>query len=140
VCREAFEKYVSKSSGVFYTGDESGKKRDTRGNEHDFQIIERMFHKKIHNASNRRHRSNPGLTASRDFINKLLAGAIDAIEPTIIDPKCKNLIKDLEGPDGGPLKQNVKDQNGAQYEKYGHCFDAFKYGHIATFRAFFDRV
>ena len=144
VCTEAMEKYISKSAGVYYTGDESGKKRDTRGNEHDFHIIERVLRKKIHNASNRRFRSNPGLTASRDFINKLLAGGFDAIEPTIIDPRCKNLIKDLEflkeGPDGGPLKQHAKDSNGAKYEKYGHCSDAFKYLHIATFKAFFDRA
>lgn len=142
VCREAFDRYVEKAKGLFYTGDESGKKRDTRGYEHDFDIIERMFHKKITNASNRRFRRNPSLTASRDFINKLLAGGFDHIEPTIIDPKCKNLIKDLEflkeAPDGGPLKQKTKGQNGEMYEKYGHCFDAFKYAHIATYSAYFE--
>lgn len=142
VCIQAYEQYVSKGKDLFYTGDESGKQRDTRGYEHDFNIIERVFHKKINNASNRRMRRNPSLTASRDFINKILAGGIDSIEPTIIDPKCKNLIKDLEflkeAPDGGPLKQKAKGQNGEQYEKYGHCFDAFKYLHIATFSAYYE--
>jgi hypothetical protein len=141
-CRDAWEKYVQYCAGVYFTGDASGKNRTTTSNEHNFDIIERMFRRKLTSASDRRFKRNPSLQKSRDFIEKILFGGFDMIEPTIIDPSCKRLITDLEflkeAPDGSPLKQTAKGENGETYEKYGHLYDAFKYLHIATYESFFD--
>jgi len=72
----------------------------------------------------------------RDFVNKILAGGFKEIE-LIVDPSCKNTIIDFEfikeAPDGGKLKEKAKDENGDQYEKYGHTSDCSDYMIVKAF-------
>ncbi len=135
-------------NGLYFYGDASGKHRDTRGLENDYDIIERVFHRYLSNSSNRVLHKNPSLNKRRMFLNRIFE---DKLPIRIqIDPKCKNLIIDLEyikeTPEGTKLKQTVRDDKmGASYEKYGHCFVAgtmidgqkpieeFRIGDLTTF-------
>jgi len=144
-CLELEGKYLAKNpkGGLFYTGDATGKNKNTATTEHNYDVIRRTLFKYVSASSDRTLIRNPNLIQSRDFVNKLLAGGFPNIE-VFIDPRCKKLIIDLEflkeGPDGGPLKQVVKDKvNGTSYQKYGHVSDAFKYGLIATFNTLYEQ-
>jgi len=140
LCRKIIEKYNEKLRGMYYYGDASGKKRDTRTRENDYDIIKRMFAKYLHNSSERVPYSNPPLSKRRDFINRILE-----VENPIrfrVDKKCKHLIADLESvkedSDGTKLKQLVKDKTtGQSYEKYGHTSDATDYFLCSAFKGYF---
>jgi len=61
-----------------------------------------------------------------------------------IDPACKKTIEDfqnvLEAPDGGKLKQRVKDSDtGMTYEIYGHTSDTLDYLMCEAFRDHFGK-
>jgi hypothetical protein len=145
LCQEIEARYLLKHGkpGLFYTGDATGKNRNTATTEHNYDVIRRVLRKYITSASDRTLLSNPYLIQSRDFVNKCLAGGFPLIE-VICSPRCKKLIADWEflkeGPDGGPHKQVVKDAvSGTTYQKYGHASDAGKYGLIATFYNLYDQ-
>jgi hypothetical protein len=145
LCLEFEGKYMLKRAkvGLFYSGDATGKSEKTSALEHDYAIIRRMLYRYLTNSSDRTLISNPHLVPSRDFVNKILSGGFVNIQ-LVISPRCKNLIADLEflkeGPDGGPLKQIVKDAvKGKSYQKYGHTSDALKYGLIATFNTLYEQ-
>lgn len=124
LCDEFLTRYTDVER-IFFYGDASGKKRDTRSQYNDYEIVERKFKKFISNTSNRVPYSNPSVTKRRDFINRIFDDRYP-IE-VIIDPKCKLLITDLESVkediDGTKLKKKVLDKiTGQSYEQYGHCF------------------
>ena len=130
-----------RSGGLYYYGDASGKHRDTRGMENDYDIIERMLAKYISGTSNRVASKNPGLNKRRMFQNRIFEGKLPIdIE---IDPKCKNLIADLEyikeTPEGTKFKQTVRDEKqGVSYEKYGHCSDDYDYFICSAFESYME--
>lgn len=129
------------SGGLYYYGDASGKHRDTRGLETDYDIIERMFAKYISNTSNRVANRNPGLNKRRMFQNRIFEGKLPI--DIQIDPKCKNLIADFEylkeTPEGTKHKQTVRDEKqGVSYEKYGHCSDDYDYFICSAFESYMD--
>jgi len=128
---------------IFYYGDASGKKRDTRSQYNDYEIIERKFKRFLSNTSNRVPYSNPSVTKRRDFINRIFDNRYP-IE-VIIDPKCKHLIADLESVkediDGTKLKKKVLDKvTGQSYEQFGHFSDCFDYQTVTVFKSFFDNM
>lgn len=144
-CKEFVGKYFEgkPNYGLFYTGDASGNNRSVQSTEHCYQTIQRIFRPYISSNSDRTLTRNPFLVQSRDFINKGLSGGFPQIE-IVISPKCKKLINDFEflkeGADGGYVKQKVKDkQTGKEYEKNGHCFDAYKYSQVATHRQLYEQ-
>ena len=129
------------AGGLYYYGDASGKHRDTRGLETDYDIIERMFSKYISNTSNRVANKNPGLNKRRMFQNRIFEDKLPV--RVTIDPKCKNLIADFEylkeTPDGTKFKQTVRDEKaGVSYEKYGHCSDDYDYFMCSAFESYLD--
>ena len=71
LCNKIIEKHhdLMKSGGLYYYGDASGKHRDTRGMENDYDIIERMFAPYISNTSNRVNSRNPGVN-KRTYVYK----------------------------------------------------------------------
>lgn len=124
LCDDFLSRYPE-AERVFIYGDASGKKRDTRNQYNDYDIIEKKLHKLMSNTSNRVPVSNPSVTKRRDFINRIFDDKYPIeIE---IDPKCKKLIADLESVkediDGTKLKKKVLDKlTGQSYEPFGHCF------------------
>jgi len=140
LCRKIIEKYNERLNGLFYYGDASGRKRDTRSRENDYEIIERMFKKYIRNYSNRVPYSNPPLSKRRDFINKILETEYPI--KIQINSQCKKMIADLEcvkeDADGTKLKQLYRNkETGQSYEKYGHCSDAMDYFLCESFSNYF---
>lgn len=123
-------------TGLFYYGDYSGKNSRTNSVENDYDVITRKLAKYLHNTSDRVIVNEP-VVQRKEFMNKLMYGSLP-IDFTC-SPKCINTINDFEflreAPDGGKLKQKVKDDNGQLYEKYGHCSDETEY--VAT-SAFYD--
>lgn len=143
LCQEIETGYgpLMKSGGLYYYGDASGKHRDTRGVETDYDIIERMFAPYISGTSNRVAHRNPGVNKRRMFINRIFEGKLPIrIE---IDPKCKHLIADLEyikeTPEGTKFKQTVRDdKQGVSYEKFGHHSDGSDYLICSAFDSYMD--
>ena len=138
ICSEFLFDYAGRVQSLFYTGDPSGKNRDTRskGSKHDFSIVENTLYMYCGNYSNMVPRSAPGLAKCRDFFNKMLAKGL--MIDINIDESCKNLITDFEflkeDLNGAYKKPKIKDLvTGETYEKYGHCADAWRYQGVSVF-------
>lgn len=138
ICRDFMYDYAGKVKSLFFTGDPSGKSRDTRSKEskHDFSIVESTLYMWCGNYSNQVPSSAPGLAKCRDFFNKMLDGGLPI--DVVIDESCKNLITDFEflkeDVNGTYKKPKVKDSiTGETYEKYGHCADAWRYQGVSVF-------
>lgn len=142
LCDEFIYRYDDIEKIYFY-GDATGKKRDTRNKENDYDIIERKLKRFIDNTSNRVPYSNPSVTRRRTFINRIFDKKYP-IEINI-DPKCKKLIADLESVkediDGTKLKKKVLDKlTGQSYEQYGHLSDCSDYQIVTLFKSYFDNM
>jgi hypothetical protein len=129
LCEEFLSKYP-KPAGLFYYGDPSGKNRDTRGQENDYDIIRNKLRLHLNNASDRVPGKHPSVQKRRDFTNNIFDEVFNI--RVKIDPKCCNTINDYlylkVDVNGKKLKEVVKDKNtGQSYEKYGHCSDADDY-------------
>ena len=125
--------------GLYYYGDATGRNRDTRGKENDYDIVERMLGKWLNDYSNRVPRSNPGIKKRRDFINKLLAKQFNIRFG--ISKRCKTSISDFEmiqeDPEGKKHKKKKTDRiSGIQFEEYGHTSDSFDYFITSAFRSY----
>lgn len=143
LCREVEKRYLKdkKIQGLYYYGDATGKNRTTSSIEHNYEILERVLKKYLNDNSNRVLRSNPSVSATRDFVNRIFGeGTNIRLE---IDENCKTLISDLEflkeDADGGYLKVKVKDAiTGSTYEKYGHMSDNMRYFLVSAFNSLFE--
>jgi hypothetical protein len=132
-----------KRKSIMYYGDASGRNNSTNSYEHNYDVVDRVLQGYLHESSNRVLRSNPNVSVSRDFVNKILSGGFQNIE-VLIDNSCVNTIRDLEflkeAPDGGKLIERVKDdRTGQTYEKYGHCSDALTYFFVKIFEHLYER-
>lgn len=143
LCLEFEKRYCkNKIQGLFYYGDASGRNRSTQSKEHNYETLERILGKYLNDNSNRVLKSNPSVSASRDFMNRIYAEGTN-LRINISD-RCKNLIADCEflkeAPDGGKLKVMAKDSNtGMTYEKYGHCGDSKIYFLCSAFNSLFAK-
>ena len=131
--------YAGRVSGLYYTGDATSNKRSTlrRGNEHIYDVIDEVLGGYLNHHSRKLLKKNPSLSKCRDFFNRMLAGGYDNIVVEI-DEKCVNLIADFEflkeDARGGYKKQRVTDTTtGENYEKHGHCADAWRYLGVISF-------
>lgn len=144
LCLEFIKRWGSKCKhGLFFYGDPSGKRGDTRGNEHDYNIIERVLKKYLNNRSNRVPFVHPGVLKRKDFINGLFEGTYEKYELRI-DPRCKHSIADFEfvkeDLNGKKAKEKVRDpETGGTYEKYGHTSDSFDYFICELLKPLFKR-
>lgn len=144
LCREFEKRYCigKKIQGLFYYGDASGRNRSTQSTEHNYETLERVLAKYLNDNSNRVPKSNPSVSATRDFLNRIYAEGTNL--RINISEKCKNLISDCEflkeSPEGGKLKVMAKDSNsGTSYEKYGHCADSEIYLLCSAFNTLFAK-
>jgi hypothetical protein len=135
--------FQNHKGGCFIYGDASGANRQTvsKTHKHNYSVIESILKPLLHPNSNRVTKRNPPLIKRRDFANKLFAEGYPIRQ--IIDPSCKHLITDFEfikeAPDGGKLKEKVKDSNtGETYEKLGHMCDNWDYLVCAAFDMYFS--
>lgn len=143
LCLEFIKRYGTRISRLYYYGDPSGRKSDTRGSEHDYKIVARMLRKWLNNRSERVPYKHPSVTKRGDFINEIFEGGHPEYEIRI-DPKCKKSIADFEfvkeDPNGKKLKETVKDpETGIRYEKYGHTSDSFDYFICEALKRLFRR-
>ena len=141
VCLEFIRRYGSRCNGLFYYGDPTGRKSDTRGSEHDYDIVKRMLRKYLNNRSERVPYKHPGVLKRKDFINNIFEGLYDVRFE--IDPRCKKSIADFEfvkeDINGKKLKEKTTGDNGVQYEKYGHTSDSFDYFICELLKRLFER-
>lgn len=142
LCTHLIMKHLSTKEppATFFYGDASGNNRSTQSKEHNFQIVERVLAKYLNFNSNRVHKRNPSIVATRDFCNKIFVEGLPI--RIMIDEGCKHLITDLEflkeDVDGGKHKTMAKDANtGSTYEKYGHASDSMIYFLISAFDEYF---
>lgn len=139
LCRRIKEKFPQH---CYIYGDATGKKRDTRGMENDYDIIKRELKQQMDNSSMRVPYSNPSVNKTRIFLNKLFYSSYPI--DIVINPRCKYLISDIENvkedADGGMLKTKFHDKTtGQTYEKYGHHLDGMRYFLCEVFKSYFSK-
>lgn len=136
LCRELVSRWGDyMKDGLFYYGDATGRKRDTRGTENDYDIVERVLAPYLGGTSCRVPYNNPLITKRRDFINRILSNKYNI--RLIIDDSCRNLITDIEmvqeDAEGKKYKKKKSDRDGASYEELGHTSDAAEYLIMSAF-------
>ena len=143
LCREfqgQYDPYLA--AGLFYYGDATGRKRDTRGSENDYDIVERVLARYISHASCRVPFNNPLIAKRRDFVNRILSNKYNI--RLHIDPGCKNLITDIEmvqeDAEGKKFKKKKSDRDGASYEEFGHTSDALDYLIMSAFENYIEMI
>lgn len=129
-CEMFRDKYGALIDFVFFYGDASGRKRDTRRNENDYSIVTRVLAKYVSSLSDRVPKSNPSVVLRRDFINSVFEAKTKIT--AIIDRSCKETIKDFtylkQDRNGNKKKEIAVDEHtGERAEKYGHTSDAYDY-------------
>jgi hypothetical protein len=141
LCREFFLKYEKYlTNGLYYYGDATGRKRDTRSRENDYDIVERVLGKYLNNTSCRVPYSNPSVSKRRDFIIRLFGEYFNI--RILIDENCKKTIEDFENVkediDGSKLKKKFHDKKlDITYEKWGHMTDLFDYLICEIFKGYY---
>ena len=145
VCRKFAEKYqdeLNSGVGLYYYGDASGRHRDTRGKENDYDIVERVLGKWLSNTSCRVPYNNPLIAKRRDFVNRILSNKYNI--RLKIDSKCQNVMTDFEmtqeDAEGKKFKKRVSEHGGASFEQYGHCGDATEYLLMSAFDGYIDLI
>lgn len=130
-CMEVERVYMNHDAGMFIYGDPSGKNEDTKTEkgENNFTLITKYLAK--FRPSLRVDSKAPSVVMRINFINSIFESNFEGCE-ILIDPKCKETIKDLsfclEASDGTKDKSKVKHPvTGVSYEKHGHCSDALDY-------------
>lgn len=143
VCNEFIKRYPGHMSGVFITGDPSGKQEDTRSEagHNDFNIITKALAK--YKPQKRVASIAPSVVMRANFINTIFEKGFDGIE-LYIGRHCINTVNDYtylkEAADGTKLKNKVTDPDTKQsYEQYGHTSDANDYVICQVFAAEFAR-
>lgn len=130
---QIYERYPH-IKAVVETGDPSGKANVARKTKAEaksyYAQVKSCWQEKRVSVMDKVPRSAPPLAVRKSAYTKILSG--DAGIEFVIDPKCKNLINDIEtlqqDVSGGWVKRKVKDKKtGATYEESGHCADALTY-------------
>ncbi len=142
LCLEIIRRYGKRCEGIFYYGDPSGRKRDTRTNEHDYKIVDRIFRPWLNNKSCRVPYVHPSILKRRDFTNNIFEALYDI--HFYISPDCKHSITDFEqvkeDKNGKKEKKKKRDpETGATYEQYGHTSDSFDYFICEIFKPLYER-
>lgn len=141
LCDAILGKYGSKVETIYYYGDASGNKRDTRQKLTDYDIIRQNFVKYLNPQSNRVFRSNPSVSNRGEFINEVLKGVFQV--SVLIDGNCKETIIDFQNvkqdANGAKLKEKTKNKAGVSFEKYGHTSDTADYLLIKVLHQHFQK-
>jgi hypothetical protein len=140
-CKMFASKYYAHTTGVFVYGDPAGKHKDTRHEKgwNDYDIIYNELDK--YNPIKRVATSAPPIVVRGNFINKILSDGFDGIDIKF-DKDCVETSNDLmytrTDADGKKLKEKVKNEYGAKYEKYGHTSDCLDYFICEAFKSSFN--
>ncbi len=140
-CHIFITRYKSHKSGVFYYGDPSGRKEDTRTERgsNDYTIIKKEL--SIFQPTYKVLSKAPNVVMRGNFINEIFRVKIFDIQ-ILIATNCKDTIADFSytktAPDGNKLKVKVT-ENGSSFEKYGHLSDAFDYFICQAFEKYYNR-
>jgi hypothetical protein len=95
VCAQFLERYPNHAGGVIIYGDASGTRRQTTGSS-DFQMVKQALAQGGYkSASYRIPPANPEVRARVNLMNAMM-GSADREIRLVVDPKCKELILDLE--------------------------------------------
>lgn len=122
-----------KDSKIYLYGDSTSRRNDAR-TENGYNlfgmIVTQLQQEGFKDIIVRVPNSNPSVSQSGQFMNKLLVGLLPYT--LCINESCSNTIEDFqylkEDKDGGILKERTKNkQDGTTYEKYGHCSDTVRY-------------
>lgn len=143
LCRKFVEKYEDYlDAGLFYYGDASGRKRDTRANENDYEIVERVLSKWLTFSSCRVPYNNPLVKKRRDFVNRILSNKYNI--RLQIDKNCQNMITDLEmvqeDAEGKKFKKKKSEHGGTAFEEYGHTSDTMEYMLMSAFENYIELI
>ena len=143
LCRRFVDRYythLESGAGLFYYGDASGRHRDTRANENDYDIVERVLAKYLTSKSCRVPYNNPLVLKRRKFVNDILSNKFNI--RLRIDPKCQELITDFEmvqeDAEGKKFKKKKSEHGGAAYEQYGHTSDSSDYFLMSAFENYIE--
>ena len=141
-CRLFAAKYNDHVAGVYIYGDPAGKHQDTRSEQgyNDFDIIYNEL--KAFAPINRVGTSAAAVALRGAFMNQLFMGMIPGLDFKI-DSRCHSTVEDYlyikETADGTKLKEKMKNESGASFEKYGHRSDANDYFFTECFRSVFSK-
>jgi phage terminase large subunit len=129
VVREFKNRYKHHYSGIYVTGDASGKNNSTRTADgvNDYTVIFEEL-KNYVGVKDMVPSKNPNVFQRGEYINAIFSGDVEGVS-VLVNDSCENLIQDLlnikRAEDGTKLKQRVKDKITLQsYERWGHCSDA----------------
>jgi hypothetical protein len=127
-------------SNVYIYGDATSQKNSTLGATFFTQIINGIS--KVFHYENRVQKSNPNVSLSGIFVNKILKG--DYEWKLLIHEDCGYAISDytdtLEDENGSIQKKRVTDSmSGLSYEKNGHFVDALRYFLVTIFKTEFKQ-
>jgi len=94
-CQEFWNRYAEHPAGVTIYGDASGNSMQTTGTT-DYQIIRRYFNGvHYYNVQLKVPRSNPQVRERVSLVNAKLRSAEGQVQ-MLVDPRCKELVKDFE--------------------------------------------
>lgn len=142
LCQAIKAKWGTAMRSLFYYGDASGHRRDTRSDGTDYTIVARELRPYLSNNSDRTLHQNPPVIRRRDFINNMLDGKTKY--RLLIDERCKESIADLtytkQDPNGHKWKELEKDEvSGQKHQKYGHTSDSMDYFFVKIAGSEFER-
>lgn len=152
VCQEFVKDYGEFDPYLFFYGDASGDYRQAGSGDHtQFDTVREEFQPFISRSSDKVPRKNKSVLNRRDFIDEIFEykkkihyNGEEYTVMIIVDPKCENLISDLQWLKEGnneKLKEKVKDpETGISYEKIGHTSDAFEYLVCELLDEYFQKI
>jgi hypothetical protein len=134
VCEAFLRDYQHYITDLFYYGDASGRSRiPGKGNATNYDDLRAAWDYYLAHGSDRVSIKNKGVLKRRDFLERIFQGKVHINGKKVriyIDPECKEMIKDLQylklGAEG-KHKEEVKNADGAKYQKLGHTSDALEY-------------
>jgi phage terminase large subunit len=134
------------NSKIFLYGDSTSRKIDARTEKgyNLFGIILDLFDREgFKNVKNAAPISNPSVSMSGIFMNRVLAGVQS--HELLINEDCMQTIADFsylkEDKDGGILKERVRDkETGLTWEKYGHLSDSIRYMVLVYLKEEYDKL
>jgi phage terminase large subunit len=132
VCNEFKRRYQRQFvPKLFYYGDATSQKEDTKKEKGENFFTDVHNHLQEYSPVKMVPNANPSVIDSGQFVDQILAGAVDGLMITIGE-NCHKSVHDYsyakEDSDGTILKKKIKHpETGVSYEEHGHHIDALRY-------------
>lgn len=137
VCQEIERKFPAHTAGMFYYGDATANKEDTKMEQgHNFYTLVDRYLKK-YMPLNQVYSHNPNVIPRAMWVNSIFEKNVGRIE-ILIGDNCKTAINDFillkEDENGAKAKKKEKDpKTGVVAQVVGHFADLFEYFMVARF-------